>query len=82
MGGAYSWDLIYGGVLTGFYGISKSKDNQTMKFDQLIKYNMRNIFLEKSCTKCSEETSQHLGFNIFWSNWTYNKNKPKNISDC
>ena len=27
------------------------KDNQTMKFGQSIKYNMRNIFLEKSYTK-------------------------------
>ena len=26
--------------------ISRSKGNQTMKFDQLIEYNMRNIFLE------------------------------------
>ena len=26
--------------------ISKSKNNQTMTFDQLIKFNMRNIFLE------------------------------------
>ena len=37
--------------------ISRSKDNQTMKFRQLIKHNMKNIFLEKSCTKCSRETS-------------------------
>ena len=28
-----------------------------MKFGQLIEYNMRNIFLEKSYTKCSGETS-------------------------
>ena len=28
-----------------------------MKFGQLIKYNMRNIFLEKSYTKCGEEAS-------------------------
>ena len=28
-----------------------------MKFGQLIKHNMRNIFLEKSYTKCGEETS-------------------------
>ena len=28
-----------------------SKGNQTMKFGQLIEYNMRNIFLEKSYTK-------------------------------
>ena len=29
--------------------LSKSKDNQTIKFCQLIGCNMRNIFLEKSC---------------------------------
>ena len=33
-----------------------SKGNQTMKFGQLIEYNMRNIFLEKSYTKCGGET--------------------------
>ena len=37
--------------------ISRSKGNQAMKFGQLIEYNMRNIFLEKSYTKCGEETS-------------------------
>ena len=26
-----------------------------MKFDQLIEYNMRNIFVEKSYTKCAKE---------------------------
>ena len=36
--------------------ISRSKDNQTMKFGQL-KYNMRNIFLEKSNTKYGGETN-------------------------
>ena len=35
--------------------ISRSKDNQTMKFGLLIEYNMRNIFLEKSYTKCGGE---------------------------
>ena len=35
--------------------ISRSKSNQTMKFGHLIKYNMRNIFLEKY-TKWGEET--------------------------
>ena len=35
--------------------ISRIKDNQTMKFDQLIEYNMRNIFLEKSYRKCGGE---------------------------
>ena len=36
--------------------ISRSKENQTMKFDQLIEYNMKNIFLEKSSTKCGGKT--------------------------
>ena len=36
--------------------ISKSKNNQAMKFGQLIEYNMRNIFLNKSYTICAEET--------------------------
>ena len=31
--------------------ISQSKDNQTMKFDQLIEYNKRNISLQKLCGK-------------------------------
>ena len=31
--------------------ISKSKDNQTMEFGQLIENNVRNIFLRKSCRK-------------------------------
>ena len=37
--------------------ISRSKGNQTMKFGQLIECNIRNIFLEKSFTKCDGETS-------------------------
>ena len=32
-------------VIQIFPNISRSKDNQTMKFGQLIEYNMRNIFL-------------------------------------
>ena len=36
--------------------ISRNKDNQTMKFVQLIQYNMRNIFLERSFSKCDGET--------------------------
>ena len=36
--------------------ISRSKDNQTMKFGQLIEYNMRNIFVERSYTRCGGET--------------------------
>ena len=37
--------------------ISRSKGDQTMKFGQLIEYNMGNIFLEKSCTKYGGKTS-------------------------
>ena len=37
--------------------ISRSKGSQAMKFGQLIEYNTRNIFLEKSYTKCGGETS-------------------------
>ena len=36
--------------------ISRSKGDQTIKFGQLIEDNMRNIFLQKSCTKCGGET--------------------------
>ena len=36
--------------------ISRSKDNQTIKFGQFIVYNMRNIFVEKSSTKFGRET--------------------------
>ena len=40
--------------------ISRSKGNKTMKFGQLIECNMRNSFLEKSCTKYGGETSPRL----------------------
>ena len=36
--------------------ISRTKDNWPMKFNQLIEYNMRNIFLEKSYMKYGGET--------------------------
>ena len=34
-----------------------SQGNQTMKFGQLIEYNMRNIILEKPYKKCGVETN-------------------------
>ena len=37
--------------------ISRSKDNQTMKFAQLMEYTMKNIFLQKLYTKCGREAS-------------------------
>ena len=36
--------------------VLRSKGNQTMKFGQLLKYNMRNIFLENLYTKYGGET--------------------------
>ena len=40
----------------GFLIKKVCKGNQTMKFDQLIIYCMGTIFLEKSFSKCGEET--------------------------
>ena len=37
--------------------ISRSKDDQTMKFSQLIEYKVRNIFLGKPYPKCGVEAS-------------------------
>ena len=51
--------------------VSRSKDNQKMKFGQLIQYNMRNIFLEKSYTKFGGETIRRPFFK---------KNKIEHIS--
>ena len=48
------WQILVIHILPN---ISRSKGNQTMKFGKLIEYNMRNIFLEKSYTKCGRETS-------------------------
>ena len=39
-----------------FLSISRSKGNQTMKFNQLTEYDLRNIFPEKIYQKCGEET--------------------------
>ena len=50
--------------------ISRSKGNQKMRFVQLIKYNKRNIFLEKSYTKCDGESSPR----------TFSKKSQLNIS--
>ena len=40
--------------------ISRGKSKQAMKFGQLIEYNTRNIFLEKSFTKYGGDTSPRL----------------------
>ena len=38
--------------------ISGSKGNQTIKFGQLMEYNIGNIFLENSYTKCGGKLFQ------------------------
>ena len=38
------------------FNISRSKGNQAVKFVQLIEYNMRNNFVDKSYTKYGGET--------------------------
>ena len=50
--------------------MSRIKSNEIMKFGQLLEYNMRNIFAEKSYTKCGGETiprpfSKRLKLSIF-----------------
>ena len=42
--------------------ISKSKDNQAMKFVDIIEFNVNNIFLERSCKKGGKEISPDLFF--------------------
>ena len=44
--------------------ISKSKSNQTMEFGQLIEYNMKNIFLQKSCKQVISTLVSWLGHKI------------------
>ena len=39
-----------------FPKFSKSKGKQAMRFGQLIEYNMRNIFFDRSYRKCARET--------------------------
>ena len=48
------WQIIATHILSI---ISRNKGIQTMKFDQLVEYNMRNIFVETLYTKCSVEIS-------------------------
>ena len=44
-------------VIQVLRNILRNKDNQAMRFGQLRKYNMKNIFLEKPYTKCGGEIS-------------------------
>ena len=58
--------------------ISQSKDNQTMKFGQLIEYNKRNIFLQKVCRKWGKETSSTY-LCSFCSKWVREKKKMRDV---
>ena len=42
--------------------ISRSKGSQTMRYGQLVEYNNKNIFLERSFTKCGGEISSRPFF--------------------
>ena len=45
-----------------------SRSNQAMKSGHFVKYNITNIFLEKSRTKCNRETiSQTLFQKTYWA---------------
>ena len=51
--------------------IARSKANQAMTLGQLIEYNIRNIFIEKSYANCGGETrprpfSEKLKLSISW----------------
>ena len=43
----------------------RSKDNRTMKFGELIEYNMRNIFLENSYSKFGGEAGPRSFYQKF-----------------
>ena len=48
--------------------ISRRKGNQTMEFGQVIKYNKRNIFLQKSFRKWGRETTSRP-LSGFWKSF-------------
>ena len=48
--------------------ILRSKGNRTLRFGQLIEYNMRNIFQEKSYTKCGGKVSPRPSRLTVWNN--------------
>ena len=53
--------------------ISKRKDSQTMKFGQLIEYNVRNIFLQKSFRKRNKK--EMILVLVFSENFMQSKSK-------
>ena len=61
-----SWQTI---VIQILLNISRCKGKQTMKVGQLIEYNMSNIFLKKSYTKCAGELFPEPY--LKYQNWVY-----------
>ena len=67
---------------------SRGKGKQTMKSGQLIQYNTKNTFFEKSYTKCDEEASlRSIFFKLsisldqqfeFWHSWFWFLSKSTN----
>ena len=57
-----------------FSNISRCKGNQAMKFDQVMEYNKRNIFLQKPCNKLAKEASSRPLF-VFQKSLNLDKNK-------
>ena len=57
--------------------ISRRKGNRSMKFGQLIEYNMNNVFLQKSCTNYGGESNsrtflwkvkiEHISWSTIWN---------------
>ena len=70
--GKTAWLEIY--YVTTCLTSNYSTHNQTMKFGQVIRYNNRNIFLQKSCIKWGRETSFRPLFGFLKSlNWGESK---------
>ena len=54
--------------------ISKARGDQAMKCGQFVEYNVRSIFLQKSCRKWGKETLSSLDIFLFFKKF-YNKVK-------
>ena len=48
------------------FNISETKSNQTMKYGQVIEYNLKNIFLQKSWRNWGRESSSVAPFVLFF----------------
>ena len=53
--------------------LKRSNNNLTMKFDQLIEYKVKNIFVQKLCRKRDKETGFRPLLFIFFLNFILDK---------